>query len=159
MEGRAGGWAAGMRTGWGENMRFTQMDASRFVRAVCGIAAPVSRIARDAEISAAFSVYCNGFDGSDEMFIEHMRLLLGKVLPGLLDRHYEDTVKIVAGMTGKRTAQIRAQRAMQTLTDIRAFLDKDFIRFCGDVHRYGAWHVIRTVKRMRRQNIDHGRRG
>lgn len=55
----------------------------------------------------------------------------GKIAPALLDAHFDDTVEIVSAMTGKTAQEVRDQNGMQTIMDIKSFLDEDFVNFFG----------------------------
>lgn len=109
-------------------MKFTEMNTEQLANAICKVADPLSRIAQSKELNEAFAAYSADYS-KDQTVLQKSSGLLGKVIPALLNTNYDDMVKVISVMTGKSAEEICAQNGMQTIMDVKTFIDEDFSAF------------------------------
>lgn len=110
-------------------MRISEMNTEEMSRTLCRIAGPMERIGTDKDVNDAFSKIAESMgEGTN---LAKISLVVGQIAPVLLGAHFEDTVEIVAAMTGKTAKEVREQSGMQTIKDVGSFFDEDFAVFFG----------------------------
>lgn len=106
-------------------MKLSEMNTVEMSKALCALAVPVGHLAEDAELMRGIAEA-----GKDNDTLgEKLGALLPKVIPALLDKHFEDTVLILSALTGKTPAAIRKQKGVQTIQDVRSCFDRDLLDF------------------------------
>ena len=108
-------------------MRISEMNTEELSRTLCRIAGPMERIGTDKAVNDAFTKIAGGMgEGTNLVRLSRM---VGQIAPVLLGAHFEDTVEIVAAMTGKTAQAVREQSGMQTIRDVMSFFDENFMSF------------------------------
>lgn len=107
-------------------MKISEMETKQAAQCICRIAQPIGRIGEDKEI-AAYLKTLGGRKG--EPVIALISGAIAKLLPVLLDAHYEDAVEILSAMTGKSKEEIGSQNVLITMRDAKECVDKDLIDF------------------------------
>lgn len=106
-------------------MKLSEMNTAQLAKALCTLSAPVGRLVEDVELMRGIADA-----GKDKSTIgEKMGALLPKVIPALLDKHFDDVVLILSALTGKTAAAIRKQNGFETIKDVRSCFDKDLLDF------------------------------
>lgn len=109
-------------------MKLSEMSTQQMAAALCKIAAPLSRIGQDEKINAFLSdKAAEDRKGRTQMHL--FAEIVGSLVPVVLGEHFDDAVTVIAVMTGKEEQAVREQKAMQTVADVRAFFDEDFVSF------------------------------
>ena len=109
-------------------MKLSEMNTNQLAHAICEAADPLSRIAQSKELNDAFKAYKTEYN-EEQTVLQKSSGLISRVVPALLRTHYEDVVKVIAIMTGKSIEQIHEQNGLQTIADVKAFIDGDFADF------------------------------
>lgn len=107
-------------------MKLSEMNTEQLAACLCRIAAPVERIGKDAHISAFFK---ENAGKTDTTVIELVSASIGALTPVLLGDHLADVMAILSALTDKTQAELRAQKGVQTVRDIRAVIDQDLMDF------------------------------
>lgn len=113
-------------------MKFSEMTTRQQAKIVCGIAASVSRIAKDDEVYHLMESFASDDDqektdrGSGLGFIVQMT---ETVIPLLLDRHYDDTMAIAAALTDKPVSELETMGIFGIVREVRGVLDGELIGF------------------------------
>lgn len=108
-------------------MKLSEMNTQELAKTLCQIAAPIERIGTSEDVNDAIKQISG--DMNEGTVLSKLSTMIGQIMPALLGAHFEDTVAIIAAMTGKTAQQVREQNGMQTFRDVRSFLDEDFMRF------------------------------
>lgn len=106
-------------------MKLSEMNTVQMAKALCELAAPVGRLAEDVELMRGMA---DAGQGKNTLG-EKLGALLPKVIPALLDKHFDDVVLILSALTGKSGEVIRAQKGVQTIRDIQSCFDGDLLDF------------------------------
>jgi hypothetical protein len=107
-------------------MKISQMGTREAARALCRIAKPVETIGNDKEMSA----YLKSLgEKKGETVFALICGAVGKVVPVLLDRHYDETAEILSALTGKDKEEIGQQPLIVTMRDARESIDQDLVDF------------------------------
>ena len=107
-------------------MKISQMSMKEAAKCFCRIAKPIETIGNDKEVS----VYLKGLGKQKgETMVAVICGAIGKVVPVLLDRHYEETAEILSALTGKSKEEIDGQALIVTLKDAKESIDKELIDF------------------------------
>lgn len=107
-------------------MKISQMSTKEAARALCRIAKPVETIGTDKEVSA----YLKSLgEKKGETVFALICEAVGKVVPLLLDRYYEEAVEILSALTGKDKEEIGQQPLIVTMKDARESIDQDLVDF------------------------------
>lgn len=109
-------------------MKFSEMNTNQLAKAICSMANPLSRIAQSKDLNEALTAFKNDYS-EDQTVLQKMSGLLSKIVPALLCTHYDDVVSVVSVMTGKSVEEINTQNAMQTIAEVKSFIDEDFADF------------------------------
>lgn len=110
-------------------MKLSEMDTRTLSACLLNIAGPLERIGTSREIEAAMKTIAGHTEG--ETTLAKLSVILGQLIPALLGSHFEDTVAILAAMTGKTPDEVARQSGMQTIRDAAACIDGEFLRFFG----------------------------
>ena len=108
-------------------MKLSEMNTKELSRALCLLSAPLERIGGDAAISQIFKDM-NNLKGQVSQ-LQATAVVMGKLIPVLLDRHQEDTFTALAILTGKSVQEIENQNGQQTIKEIKSVLDEDLLDF------------------------------
>lgn len=101
-------------------MKLSQMNTEELADALCRLAGPFCRIARDERVIAAMT---------ETEKRERLWETAEKLAPLLLREHREDAAEILGVLTGKEKEEILRQNALETLQDIRECADKELTDF------------------------------
>lgn len=113
-------------------MKLSQMKTKEAARMLCTLTAPVERIAHDEAIVEMLK------SKEQKPFLEVLADMFSTIVMALLDRHYDDVMKIISAMTGKSIESLEEQPIMETLNDAKGIMDDDLIRFFSSSARTGA---------------------
>lgn len=102
-------------------MKLAEMNTEQMAKALCEMAPAVGRIMDDEDVKTALD------DGKKENAA--LSQLVGKIIPALLDRHFDDVLTVLSVLTGKSKAVIRKQKGGDTIKDVMNCLDTDVIDF------------------------------
>lgn len=109
-------------------MKLSEMNTKQFVKVVCDMTDPICRILKDDAVLEAFTSYKDRFR-EEQPTLEKFANLVEVFIPKLLDRHYDDTARIISIMTGKSVEEIDEQSFFVTVNDVKGFFDRDFVDF------------------------------
>lgn len=108
-------------------MKISEMSTRQAAECLCKISAPLGRIGEDEAVIEQLKEF--GEKAKGQAVLTLVTGMASKFVPLLLDTHYEDTVEILAAMTGKTAVEIGEQSVLVTLKDARESVDKDLIDF------------------------------
>ena len=106
-------------------MKLSEMNTAQLAKALCTLSAPVGRLVEDVELMRGIADAGKG----KETMGEKLGALLPKVIPALLDKHFDDVVLILSALTGKTAEAIRKQNGFETIKDVRSCFDGDLLDF------------------------------
>ena len=107
-------------------MRISEMNTKQAAECVCAISAPLGRIGEDAAVNA----YLKSLSGQKgKTMMQMIASAVAELVPALLNTHFDDTVAVIAALTGKTAQDIESQNILSTLRDVRGSIDKDLIDF------------------------------
>lgn len=109
-------------------MKLSEMSTQQMAACLCRIAEPLSRIGKDERINAYLSEAARA-SRANKTQLQLISEMLGEIVPVVLGTRFDDAVTVISAMTGKDEQTVREQRGMQTLADVREFLDGDFFSF------------------------------
>lgn len=101
-------------------MKLSQMNTEELADALCRLAGPFCRIARDERVIAAMA--------KTKKRGRHWETA-EKLIPLLLQDHREDAAEILGILTGREKEKILLQSALETIQDIRECADKELTDF------------------------------
>lgn len=107
-------------------MKISQMGTREAARALCRIAKPIETIGGDNEVSAYFKSLSAQ---KGETLFALICGAIGRLVPVLLDRHYDETAEILSALTGKDKEEIDQQPLIVTMKDARESIDQDLVDF------------------------------
>lgn len=107
-------------------MRLNEMNTRQMAKTLCGLTKPIASLCEDKAVMDALQLLQDARSGKAQ---DTMAGLLAKVVPVLLDKHYDDVAEILSVLTGKTRAEIDAQSGLDTIKDIKACLDGDLASF------------------------------
>lgn len=116
-------------------MKLSQMNTEELANALCRLAGPFCRIARDERVVAAMAETEKRGTARERLFGT-----AEKLFPLLLQEHREDAAEILGVLTGKEKEKILRQSALETLRDIRECADgelTDFFLSAGRTRKTG----------------------
>ena len=105
-------------------MRLCEMSTEQMADTLCAIAEPIGRIAQDEK----FCEFLKQMNGKKPLIQTICDAVTGAV-PSLLGERRGDLYTVIAAFTDKSINEIKAQKAFQTIRDIRGFLDDDLTSF------------------------------
>lgn len=105
------------------------MSTKQLASALCMIAEPMSRIAKDEEINGVLTEFSERMRSGEKMNVAQKSGELLAVVPLLLDKHYGDMITIISAMTGKTRAEVEAQRGFEMIDEMMKSIDAEFLRF------------------------------
>lgn len=108
-------------------MKLSEMNTKELSRALCLLSGPLERIGGDAAITQIFKDM-NNLKGQVSK-LQATAVVMGKLIPVLLDRHQTDTFTALSVLTGKSVQEIENQNGKQTIEEIKTVLDKDLLDF------------------------------
>ncbi len=147
-------------------MKLSQMNTEELADALCSLAGPFCRIARDERVIAAMAE-------TEKRGTTRLFGTAEKLTPLLLQEHREDAAEILGVLTGKEKEEILRQSALETLRDIREcgdgeltdfFLSAGRIRKAGFCRRFtgtarpGEWRNWRRFWRRKKEKRHGGGR-
>ena len=109
-------------------MKMTEMNTEQLAKTICAAADPLSRIAKSKALNDALSEYSNSHNESMTV-LQKLSALLTGVVPALLSENYSDMVKVISVMTGKSVEEVENQNGLQTIAEVKAFIDEDLADF------------------------------
>lgn len=107
-------------------MKLSEMNTKQLTKALCDLTSPIANICGDKEVMDALSVLRKVQHGES---VGSIADVIAKVVPVLLDKHYDDAVAILSALTGKSRKEIDEQSGVQTINDIMACMDGDLSTF------------------------------
>lgn len=112
-------------------MKLSDMNTVEMAKALCTLAVPVGNICSDIQLLKDIAEAGKDENGNPASMTlgEMAGKLLPKVVPSLLDKHFDDTCMILSALTGKTVQQIRKQKGMQTINDIVMCFDGSLLDF------------------------------
>lgn len=108
-------------------MKFSEMNTDQMAKALVMIAEPVSAIAKDENVLAVLKDLGKPKKGQPPIML-YADMISG-FIPVLLGAHKNDVYTIIAAMTGKTVEEVSEQPGLETVKQIREFLDADFVSF------------------------------
>lgn len=110
-------------------MKISEMSTTQLSAFLCRVAAPLERIGMDENVGECLRHVAEQA-GKAINPIQQFSVMLGTFVPLLLERHEADTMDILAAASGKTVDEIRAQKGMQTIAELRELLsDQDMMDF------------------------------
>ena len=110
-------------------MRLSEMTTEQMADVLVKLAEPLEKIGKNDKFNGMIAEMGKiNADGTLSRLQRNVIALSGWIRV-LLDVCPDETFEIIAAMTGKTADEIRAQKAMQTIDDVRGFIDEDFVRF------------------------------
>lgn len=121
-------------------MKLSEMNGEELSVCLCKIAEPIERIGFDKKTTAVFQEIADM--SKDNMNnIQKASAMIGKYVPLLLGDHREDTFAILAAINGKTVEEIRSQKGMQTIKELKnALADPNLMDFFTS--------SVRTVEKL-----------
>ena len=120
-------------------MKLSEMTTVQLSNAIADLAEPLANIAEDKELASRLSEYRKFFietgetdkDGSTSgtKIIQLAANLIRNIFPISMKTHCNDTIAIIAALTGKTKKQVAQQKGLQTIKDLTESIDKDLIDF------------------------------
>ena len=110
-------------------MKLSEMNTRQLAAMLCRLTLPMSRIAQDEALSGVFKRLKDAMRANEYMTNMQKMAMLMDAVPVLLEAHYEDTVEIIAAMTGKSAAEVDEQNGMETIKELAGCIDSQFIDF------------------------------
>lgn len=112
-------------------MKLSEMNTQEMAACLCKIAEPIEMLGKSEKVNELLKVYSEKAKKEQEgTLFEKATQLIGTLIPAFLcAESLPHTVRILSALTGKREAEIMAQKGMQTVKDIMDCLDEDMIRF------------------------------
>lgn len=110
-------------------LKFCEMNTREAAKAMCAIVRPMQNIAKNEEVNRAFAAISGKGEDAQHMTVLEKGGMLLEIVPILLDVCYADTIAIISVMTGKAVGDVETQNIMQTITDVREFMDGEFMSF------------------------------
>lgn len=113
---------------FGGNMKLSEMNMREMATALCALAAPMSNIAKDEAL-------CEKIQGMSGMMMDAQKPMIRKagelltVVPEILGKHYEDTIRIAAALTGKTPMETEEANAMEMISQIIESVDDRLLGF------------------------------
>lgn len=108
-------------------MKFSEMNTDQMAKVLVTIAEPVASIAKDEKVLAVIKDMTKSRKGQPPIVL-YADMISG-FIPVLLGAHRNDVYAIIAAMTDKSVNEVAAQPGLETVAQIRAFLDADFMSF------------------------------
>ena len=108
-------------------MKFSEMNTDQMAKALVMIAEPVAAIAKDEKVIAVMKEMGKPRRGQPPIMI-YADMISGLV-PAILGTHKTEVYTIIAAMTGKTIQDVSEQPGLETVNQIREFLDADFVSF------------------------------
>lgn len=110
-------------------MKLSEMNGEELSVCLCKIAEPLERIGFDEKTTETFQKIAD-LSKSGMNNIRQTSMMIGKFIPLLLGDHREDTFAILAAINGKTVEEIRSQKGMQTIKELKnALADPDLMDF------------------------------
>lgn len=109
-------------------MKLSSLSSDELADALCLLAPPLSRLAEDPAVGESLS----GFRRAQEdglPLITAAGKLIGGLIPALLKSRREDTLAVLAVLTGKPVPELRAQPGLTTVADAVRCWDEDLALF------------------------------
>ena len=107
-------------------MRLSEMNTAEMADALVAIAEPLGRIGRDPAMNRAITDL-GRFEGVTAL--EKISGLFVPLATALLKTHRDDTLAVLAVLTGKSAGELAAQRGLETLKEARDCLDGELLDF------------------------------
>lgn len=107
-------------------MKLSEMNTKQLTKALCDLTLSIANICGDKEVMDALTVLRKVQQGES---VGSIADVIAKVVPVLLDKHYDDAVAILSALTGKSRKEIDEQSGAQTINDIMACMDGDLSTF------------------------------
>lgn len=110
-------------------MKLSEMNGEELSVCLCKIAEPLERIGFDKKTTETFQEIAD-LSKSGMNNIQQTSMMIGKFVPLLLGDHREDTFAILAAINNKTVEEIRSQKGMQTIKELKnALADPDLMDF------------------------------
>ena len=110
-------------------MKLSEMSTAEMAACLCKVAQPLSRIGNDESINAYLRDSAETAKKERKTQMQVIAESIGVLIPVLMGSRLDDVITIVSAMTGKSEDEVRAQKGMETISDVRDFVDHDFIDF------------------------------
>ena len=114
-------------------MKLSEMNTVEMADALVSLADPIGNIATDDAIVQKMQ-----FLATKKSNIEVVGAVISELAPFLLKTHFEDTCAVVAVLSGKTVDDVKQQRGLQTIADIRDCFDKELFDFFKSAVPTGA---------------------
>lgn len=109
-------------------MRLSEMETEQAVRLLCALTEPMCRIAEDEQTQDVVSELTDaGLSGLPPL--KAWALAWSRLSPLLLHDHAAEVWEIAAALLGKTAAEVRRQRAGETLAQLRECWDEELLGF------------------------------
>ena len=105
-------------------MKLSEISTEKLANVLLEIVEPVANIACDENTTAALKMVV-----PSESNIFNVGVIINNVVPLLLKTHREDMFKIIAVLSEKTVEEVRMQKGMVTIADIKNCVDKELIDF------------------------------
>lgn len=110
-------------------MKLSEMNGEELSVCLCKIAESIERIGFDEKTTETFQKIAD-LSKSGMNNIQQTSMMIGKFVPLLLGDHREDTFAILAAINSKTVEEIRSQKGMQTIKELKdALSDPDLMDF------------------------------
>lgn len=105
--------------------KLAEMSTVELATTLCLIAEPAGNIFSDDMVCQAFKDFGSAYEEQAGV-IKNMAVFASKVVPALLgDAHRDDTLRILAALSGKTAEELKIQSGMETMKELFAMLTRD----------------------------------
>lgn len=110
-------------------MKLSEMNVKQLSAALCQLAAPMARIAKDESLNSLFAEIGKKVQSREILTNFNKMGMLLEAVPVLLESHYADTIRIMAIMTGRTDAEVEELNGMDMIDEMMKCIDDQFLRF------------------------------
>lgn len=109
-------------------MKLSEMNTIDFMKCTSKMAKPVSVIAKNPDFIAAATAFFTEHDEKTNRLVM-IADAIGSLLPVAMDTCMNETIEIISALTFKTPEQIKNQRGLQTIKDVKDSFDSELIDF------------------------------
>lgn len=107
-------------------MKLSEMNTEQLAACLCKLAEPVGVLTADEEIADTIKQVG---DNKAKPVYSVIGGAVAKLIPLMLKKHERETYGILAALTGKSEAELKAQNGLQTIKDAKECFDKELLDF------------------------------
>lgn len=105
-------------------MKISEMSTEQLAGVLVDLAEPVSEIVNDDATTDAFKRIVG-----EQNDLNQIGAFIREIIPLVFSTHFDSMCKIVATLTGKTPAEVKAQKGLQTINEAKAVFDEDLLDF------------------------------